>query len=192
MFKATRTAAAAEVDPVRVTDQKTAIELYRIVAAYLQYENGTFHVRNTFFTSISVALAAFEAGTFTKLDERLAQPLPLSICCLILCAFGLWFSHVWGKTLRAIHTVWIQRWITALKQLEDQAFGTAEITMFKEVPRPINHKVHSNVSVIIQTSRWFFWGWAAAGAFEMMLIYKMLDWMLILAPFTHALAAFWK
>lgn len=109
--------------------QKIALEQYRNVIGYLQYENTTYWTRSGFMLIAHAALLGF----LTRLlpDQPSAASWQSIGLTFGVSLFGLALSLLW---MRAIQDAiwWINRWLTILLVLEPQAYG--EINVFRDVP----------------------------------------------------------
>lgn len=101
-------------------DDGQALERYRIVMGYLQYENSVFWQRGHFFFLTSAALFGFVSSRLPLLTrnsswENVGATLVMSIAGLVLCL-------LWKRALDA-GNFWIAHWHHILRdQLEPLAF----------------------------------------------------------------------
>lgn len=100
--------------------ERVALERYRIVAAYLQYENTIYWQRGQLFLVASAALFGFASQNLPLLSA--AQPIEEVIVCLGLALAGLVLANLWHRSLRA-GEFWVHHWHDVLRSLEPQAFG---------------------------------------------------------------------
>ena len=109
--------------------QKEALEAYRNLVGYLQYENTVFWTRLGF---IYVANAALLAAAIKPFESHLQCPEnPTSIALsvlgvvgVLLCLAGVYFAKD-GK-------IWIDYWTEKLIQIEPAGYG--DVTLFRSRP----------------------------------------------------------
>jgi hypothetical protein len=108
----------------RGDDRKVALEQYRNVLGYLQYENTAYRTRSGFML---VAQAA--------LPSPLARVTPLSssqvnwyvvVLILGLATIGLMLCRLWWLAAEG-PSWWIERWHDVLVKLEPRAYGDIEV-----------------------------------------------------------------
>jgi hypothetical protein len=105
-------------------DPKIALERYRNVIGYLQYENNTFWVRSGFMLVAHSALLGF----LTKiLPEPTSSAASMNIVLSLgIGIVGLILSFLWTGVIQGA-LWWIERWHSILLSLEPEAYGTVEV-----------------------------------------------------------------
>lgn len=112
-------------------DPKIALERYRNVIGYLQYENNTFWVRSGFMLVAHSALLGFLAKVLPE-PTRNAPWMSIGVSVSI-GMLGLALSFLWVRTIEGA-LWWIQRWQNILLELEPAAYG--KIHVFRGVVDP--------------------------------------------------------
>ena len=105
-------------------DQKLALERYRNVLSYLQYEQAIYWTRVGF---VIAAQAGFIAFGGRLIYETIANPTKLSLAvsigiCCIAFTIGVLGLRTTKGSLR-----WIYRWQEILRGLEPNAYGDIEV-----------------------------------------------------------------
>jgi|GEM_PF-6313821 len=101
-------------------DQKLALEQFRNVIGYLQYENTVYWTRSGFLLTAEAALLGFNARVVPTSVSDASWPalgIAFGLCAvaLVLCWLGL-------KMIEN-SLYWINRWIGLLQSMEPDAFG---------------------------------------------------------------------
>lgn len=104
-------------------DPKIALEQYRNVLGYLQYENTIYWTRSGFMLVAHSALLGFLTKLMPSPDEANWQSIGLSFG---ISLFGLALSLLWMKALLSA-LWWINRWHGILLRLEPDAYGDIEV-----------------------------------------------------------------
>jgi hypothetical protein len=137
-------------------DQKIALDIQRNMMGYLQYENQTFHIRNGFYMTINIFIFGIAINLFIKIVENnyayiLYAPL------FILCFIGYYLSVMWFKTLIHVRDVWINKWISKLKEIE--IYALKNIEFFRDIHPLNNIKTHGSVQMLVDIAKYskFFW-----------------------------------
>lgn len=104
--------------------QKLALERYRNILGYLQYEQAVYWTRVGFVITAQAALAAIGARL---IYEAMRTPSALAISmsagiCLVALALGAIGIRTTTGSLR-----WIYRWQEILRRLEPDAYGDIEV-----------------------------------------------------------------
>lgn len=102
-------------------ETKFALERYRIVAAYLQYENTVYWQRGQLFLVASTALFGFSVQNLPLVSSG-DQPIERVIVCAMLSIAGLILAWLWHRSLMA-GEFWLHHWHALLRSLEKSAFG---------------------------------------------------------------------
>jgi hypothetical protein len=119
----------------REPDQRIALEKYRNIIGYLQYENQTYWTRLGFVFAIQIGLVAFgsrvivESLACSTLTSQVASTW-ISVLGVLICAVG--FQMIRGAKL------WIARWEDALVAIEPDAYGEQQI--FRNAHRDLDRK----------------------------------------------------
>ncbi len=118
------TSTVSNKQPSLLERQKIALERYRNVIGYLQYENAIYWTRVGFFITAQAALVGFGGrllfdalGKFDTLGFWFAGGI--CVLGLALCTIGL---RTTKGSLR-----WIYRWQSILRKLEPDAYGEIEV-----------------------------------------------------------------
>jgi hypothetical protein len=108
-------------------DTKIALERFRNVLGYLQYENTVYWTRSGFLLTAEAALLGFSARVVPT-DTAIAS-WPALVLGLGLCAVGLILCWLGLRMIRnSLH--WIDRWIQLLTVIEPTAYGE-ELKVFR-------------------------------------------------------------
>lgn len=112
-------------------DPKIALEQFRNIIGYLQYENTAYWTRSGFLLASQAALLGFSARivpTTAHVDNvpSMVISIALALLALAICWIGL-------KMIENSVT-WINRWIGILEQIEPVAYG--EIKVFRDLESP--------------------------------------------------------
>lgn len=111
------------------SDGKTALERYRIIMGYLQYENSIFWQRGHFFFLTSGALFGFVLSKLPLLTENSSWEIVGTT--LIMSIAGLSLCYYWKRALDA-GDFWVAHWHHILRdQLEPLAFPD-DVRVFRE------------------------------------------------------------
>jgi uncharacterized protein involved in cysteine biosynthesis len=105
-------------------EQKIALEQFRNVVGYLQYENMAYWTRSGFLLATQAALLGFSARVVPTSTNALSAPaiaicVCLAVVALIICWIGL-------KMINNSIT-WIDRWIQILREIEPLAYGDRKV-----------------------------------------------------------------
>lgn len=105
-------------------DPKIALEQYRNIIGYLQYENSTFWTRSGFMLVAHSALLGF----LTRLLPEPVRDAPwLSITLSIsISVVGLVLSLLWTRAIDGA-LWWIERWHRILVAIEPDAYGSTDV-----------------------------------------------------------------
>jgi hypothetical protein len=107
-------------------DTKLALERYRNILGYLQYENTIYWTRSGFMLVAHSALFGFLA----RLMSDIADPTwPRVGLVFFASIFGLVLSYLWTLTIHKGNG-WIDRWHSILLRIEKPAYG--DIFVFRE------------------------------------------------------------
>ncbi len=106
---------------------KLALERYRNVIGYLQYENTVYWTRSGFLLTAEAALLGFNARVVPATIEDITWPalgmsMGLCVVALLICLLGL-------KMLEN-SVQWISRWLQLLTAIEPAAYG-ADLQVFR-------------------------------------------------------------
>ena len=128
--------------------QKLALERYRNILSYLQYEQAIYWTRVGFVITAQAALAGLGARF---IYEALQVPTVLSIAmsagiCVMALSVGVIGIRTTTGSLR-----WIYRWQDILRKLEPDAYGEIEVFRGTEakVPGLPNHSVRAAANHIL-------------------------------------------
>jgi hypothetical protein len=106
-----------------VDDVKIALERYRNVVSYLQYENTMFWTRLGFTFTLQAIILGVALGALGRASENSASAVLAEAACLLSVLVGLI-----GVLLAQQANKWIYRWISILeKELEETAYAKIEV-----------------------------------------------------------------
>ncbi len=135
--------------------QKLALERYRNILTYLQYEQAIYWTRVGFVITAQAALAGFGARL---IYEALLNPTVLSMVmssgiCIVALSVAVIGIRTTTGSLR-----WIYRWQNILRKLEPDAYGDIEVFRGTEIKVPglPNHSVRAAADHILYV---FIAGW---------------------------------
>jgi hypothetical protein len=108
----------------KLDSEKLALERYRNVIGYLQYENGIFWTRVGFIIAAQAGLIAFDVQL---LFSVLQKPNSLAFWFVGgICVLGLAICFIGLRTTSGSKR-WIYRWRDILLKLEPDAYGEIEV-----------------------------------------------------------------
>jgi hypothetical protein len=105
-------------------EQKIALERFRNVVGYLQYENTVYWTRSGFLLASQAALLGFGArvlptSTGSNNASAIAICMVLALVALVICLIGL--------RMVDNSVTWINRWISILREIEPLAYGDMRV-----------------------------------------------------------------
>jgi hypothetical protein len=143
-------------------DAKFALEQYRNILGYLQYENTIYWTRSGFMLIAHSTLFGFLTRLLPQSNaEKAWQGIGLSFG---VCMLGLALSFLWTRAIME-GLRWIDRWHSILLTLEPDAYG--EIAVFRGAVTSGDHSApRRGVSkVALDVALLFRYVWLAALAY---------------------------
>src|SRR5207253_1996939 len=135
---------------------KIALEQYRNVIGYLQYENTVYWTRSGFMLVAQVALLGFLARAFPTFEEKTGWIGGIVI--IGLGVFGLILCYQWNRVNDGA-LWWINRWHSILLTIEPKAYedikvfrGAVDQTEHHTDRRPV--KIASKYVLLLFASIW--------------------------------------
>ena len=151
--------------PPPPNDPKLAIERYRNVIGYLQYENTTYWTRSGFMLVANSALLGMLSRSVP--DPSASAPWLSVVVWQVVCMIGLYLSVMWIRALQGA-LLWISRWHDILLQLEPEAYGAINVFRDAVFPGDSRARRHEVRRVAERVARLFRLAWCFAliyGAF---------------------------
>jgi hypothetical protein len=120
-------------------EQKIALEKYRNILGYLQYENTIFWTRSSFIIVAQASILGFSFRLFPIEGNPTWTQL---FIILFVGVIGIVLCIIWAKMNKS-SIFWINRWITLLKRIEPDAYGEIEVFRGIDDISSEKAKVHS-------------------------------------------------
>jgi hypothetical protein len=106
--------------------KENRLKQYGILMPYLQYENSTFWVRNSFFLLANTVLFGIVFSIISTSISKKTLNREAMFISLFVSVIGLFLSILWIFAIRK-GEYWINRWSKILKEIEPEAFDSLEV-----------------------------------------------------------------